>query len=265
MKRNLPVEFLYQVFSLILAVIIVHTMYVSIVRPRADAILEERRVQAELDENYVPKRSIYVIIRDFEQETCFVLMLWALALMGYKAIDTKREHDLLLKSLVSVSDGMSILPEDTRQYARPIQDMPMTEQRRLLPRALLTALHRFRSTKNIQDVSVAVKTICEGESERMDTELSMIRYIAWAIPSVGFIGTVRGIGQALSRAQEAVAGDITGVTQALGVAFNSTFVALVISIILMFLLHQLQETEERLVLDTQNYVDEQLIRHLQVR
>ncbi len=59
-------------------------------------------------------------------------------------------------------------------------------------------------------------------------------------------------------------GDIAGVTQSLGVAFNSTFIALLISIVLMFLLHQLQLQQERLVLDTETYLDQHLIQHLQV-
>ena len=60
-------------------------------------------------------------------------------------------------------------------------------------------------------------------------------------------------------------GDIAGVTESLGVAFNSTFIALVISIIIMFLMHQLQLLQDRLVLDSQDYADSRLIRHLQVR
>ena len=93
----------------------------------------------------------------------------------------------------------------------------------------------------------------------------MIRYIAWAIPSIGFTGTVRGIGEALGQAYRAVEGDIAGVTTSLGVAFNSTFIALVISIVLMFLMHQLQLIQERLVLDTHNYCDSRLLNHLKVR
>ena len=89
------------------------------------------------------------------------------------------------------------------------------------------------------------------------------RYIAWAIPSIGFLGTVRGIGQALGQAHKAAQGDIAGVTQSLGVAFNSTFVALLISILVMFLLHYLQVTQERIVLDTEEYCDKRLIQHLQ--
>jgi len=97
-----------------------------------------------------------------------------------------------------------------------------------------------------------------------ESELSTIRYIAWAIPSVGFIGTVRGIGAALAQAHQAVAGDITGVTRSLGVAFNSTFIALVISIVLMFFIHQLQLMQERLVLDTESYGDQHLISRLRI-
>ena len=75
---------------------------------------------------------------------------------------------------------------------------------------------------------------------------------------------MRGIGAALGQAYQAVSGDIIGVTVSLGVAFNSTFVALVVSILLMFLIHQLQLLQDRLVLDTQNYCDENLVRYLQV-
>ena len=49
----------------------------------------------------------------------------------------------------------------------------------------------------------------------------------------------------------------------LGVAFNSTFIALLISIFLMFLVHQLQLMQERLVFDSEAYCDDKLIRHMQ--
>ena len=66
------------------------------------------------------------------------------------------------------------------------------------------------------------------------------------------------------KARHIVEGDISGVTRSLGTAFNSTFIALLISIVLMFLLHRLQLRQERLVGDTEAYVDEHLIQHLRV-
>jgi biopolymer transport protein ExbB/TolQ len=263
MRRNDSVDFVFQLASLVVALIIVHAIYVTVVRPRADTFLAEQTALMAADPEYVQERSAWVIIRDFEQEACFVLMLWAIAIMASKGLTTARESQLLQTEMVPLADGMRILPEDSREYARQVEALPSNQRRMLLPRALLAALHRFGATGSIQDASDTAHSTAEIESERLDSELAMVRYIAWAIPSIGFIGTVRGIGTALGQAHRAVEGDITGVTRNLGVAFNSTFIALLISIVLMFLLHQLQLRQERLVLDSESYVDSHLIRHLQ--
>ncbi len=261
-KKNIPVEFVFQLFALIIAIIIVHAIYVSVVRPNAAQIIEEQNIAAAADPDYVRERRVVVLIKDFEQEACFILGLWALAIMGYKTATLTRERRLLDVDLVPVAEGMRILPEDTREFARQIEALPDESQRMMLPRALLNALRRFSTTRNVQDVSSSTRDIYETEAERLESELSMIRYISWAIPSIGFIGTVRGIGEALAQADKAVQGDIAGVTQSLGVAFNSTFIALLISIFLMFLVYQLQLLQERLVFDGENYVNDKLIRHM---
>lgn len=265
MKRNLAFEFVYQAFALVIVLIIVHSFYVAVVRPEAAIAMEQERIRIQEDKAYVPERSIYVVLRDFEQEACFILTLWAIAILGYKGLLVFRERQLLDLDLISVQEGTRILPEDAREYARRVQALPENVQGLLLPRALLAALHRFTTTHSIQDVSATTQAVCEKEGERLESELSMIRYLAWAVPSIGFIGTVRGIGHALALAYQAVEGDITGVTESLGVAFNSTFVALLLSLVLMFLVHQLQLMQDRLVLDSETYCDQRLIQHLAVR
>jgi biopolymer transport protein ExbB/TolQ len=262
MQTRASSDFLYQVFALILALILVHTFYLTLIRPNANALLQQQLAREAAGEAYVAERSFYIVIKDYEQEACFVLMLWAFAIMGLKARNAIGERKLLTRQLLNVSDGTRILPEDARQMSRPIQALPDVQKDYLVSRSLLAALRRFDSTRNIQDVSSAVSEVLDTESDRLDSELSMVRYIAWAIPSIGFIGTVRGIGEALSQAHKAVQGDIAGVTSSLGVAFNSTFIALVISIVVMFLMHQLQLMQERLVLDTHSYCDDSLLRHL---
>jgi biopolymer transport protein ExbB/TolQ len=264
MNRSFSTEFVFQIFSLIIAVIIVHAVYVSVIRPNAAAVVEEQRILIEQDPEYIPERSLFIIVQDFEQEACFILLLWALAIMGYKTYYANGERKLLDLELIPIAEGVRILPDDTREYSRQLQALPEDQRRLLLPRAMLNALQRFGATRNVQDVSSATHTMVSSEAERLESELSMIRYIAWAIPSIGFIGTVRGIGAALGLAHRAVDGDISGVTESLGVAFNSTFIALVISIVLMFLVHQLQLLQERLVFETETYVDQSLIRHMQV-
>jgi biopolymer transport protein ExbB/TolQ len=264
-KSRAPNELLFSLFAFIIVAIAVHAVYVTVVRPRAAAVLAEQREAMKKDPNFVAERSIYVVMKDWEQEAEVILGLWAFAIIGYKFWRGRRERALLSRDLVHLPEGMRVLPEDAREYARPLEALPPLDAECLLPRALLAALYRYGATRNVQDVSEAARGVCEAEADRLDSELSMLRYIAWAIPAIGFIGTVRGIGDALGEAHRAVTGDVSGVTEGLGTAFNSTLVALLISIVLMFLLHQLQLAQERLVLDSETYLDQYLIRHMQVR
>jgi biopolymer transport protein ExbB/TolQ len=107
-----------------------------------------------------------------------------------------------------------------------------------------------------------VHNVCESESNRLDAELSILRFSVWVTPAIGFVGTVRGIGLALQGAELAVQGDTSSVTNGLGIAFNSTLVALMLSIVLMYVLYEIQLTQERLVLDTENYAEQELISRL---
>jgi len=260
--RAYPSELMFQIFSLLVAFILVHTLYVVLVRPQADHDLSQQQAAVKADPDYEPKASFYIILKDYEQEACFVLMAWALAILGYKGRDTYRQKALLESDLIDLPEGMPIALEDTGSILDHLGALAADEQDYLPPRALITAVERFGATRSVQDVSSAARQVCDTEGDRLESELSTIRYIAWAIPSIGFIGTVRGIGDALGQAHRAVQGDITGVTESLGVAFNSTFIALVISIVLMFFIHQLQHAQERLVLDTDRYIDRWFVRRL---
>jgi biopolymer transport protein ExbB/TolQ len=263
MKKSFPVELVYQVFSLLIAFILVHALYVTVIRPQANSFLKQEAANMQANPDYVQQRSFFVVIKDYEQETCLILMIWAFAILGFKGRTTYRQQKMLEQDMLRLPYDLPIGPEDTRDLASRLRSLPGSLQEYLLPRALLTAIERFGATRNVQNVSTAARDICESEGERMESELSIIRYIAWAIPSVGFIGTVRGIGDALGQAHRAVEGDISGVTASLGVAFNSTFIALVISIVLMFFIQQLQLMQERLVLDSERYIDHWFIRRLQ--
>ena len=252
----------YQLVVLLVSVIIVHTVYVTVVRPNAESMVRRAAEQSAAGEQYVVPRSFFVVIKDFEQEACFVLMFWAMSIMAYKTRTALRETSMLKMPLISIAEGTRVLPDDAGQLARPLQSLPEEQRNFLVPRALQTSLARFQVTASVQSAIDAVNSICETENNRLDSELSMVRYITWAIPSIGFIGTVRGIGGALGKAHEAMQGNIAGVTASLGVAFNSTFIALLISMVVMFFMHQLQLIQERLVLDSNAYCENRLLRFL---
>jgi biopolymer transport protein ExbB/TolQ len=265
MKKAKSSEFLIELFLLLFIAIAVQTVYATIIRPKAEAIRAADVERMLKDPKYVPELQPWVIVKDPEQETCFIFALWALATMGLKSIGVARGRKLLADDLLHLPQGMKILPEDTREYARQIEALPPDVREQLLPRALMTALHRFGATRNIQDVSVAARNICEVERDRLDSELGMVRFVAWAIPAIGFIGTVRGIGESLQQAHKAVEGDVSGVVAGLGVSFNATLVALSLSILVMLVLHSIQLRQERLGLDVEEYVDSHVVQNLQVR
>ncbi len=104
MRKNTN-ELFFQLVALMVAIILVHAAYVTVVRPNADSIVNHAAEVAAAGGEYVVPRSFWVVIKDFEQEACFVLMIWALAIMGYKTRTAMRESRMLEMPLVSVVRG----------------------------------------------------------------------------------------------------------------------------------------------------------------
>lgn len=269
-KGMLSLDFLVPALGFLFSLILVHTVYQTIIRPAARDFEITSRLKAvqNAEAGKSPERSIAVILKDPEQEVEMIFWLWATIVLGYKLRQVGRERALLAHDFIGARPGERIIPEDAldryKELKNAVESSPAWRDR-LLPDFLLAALHRFHATRSVQDAASAIKERSEMVADEIDSNLSMIRYVAWAIPAVGFIGTVRGIGDALGEAHRAVTGDVSGVTEGLGTAFNSTLAALLISIVLMFLLHQLQLAQERLVLDAETYLDRNLIRHMQLR
>lgn len=260
-----PSEFFVTLFALVFTILVTHALYVSWIRPTGEELTSIEQARLKADANYTPQRSVFLTIKDYEQEVEIIHFVWAMLIIGYKALLIRRERQLLERDLIHVPEGIKILPEDAKDYARQIEALPPEDKPMLVVRALQRTLDRFAATRSIRDSAETSKSVCDSEADRLDSGLAMIRYIAWAIPAIGFIGTVRHIGDALLQAHKAVTGDITGVTSGLGIAFNATFVALLLTIILMFFLHQLQQSQEQFVHDTDHWIDQHVIRHMQVR
>lgn len=255
----------FGIAALVVSVILMQAIWALTIRPHAAAILSQRAAVTGADRSMhavLKLRSIYVILKDYEQQTSITLTLWALALLARGAYQVRGSRRLLQRDFFNLGDSRVVLPEDARVYSRPLESLPLAEQDMILPRLLTVALNRFGATRSIQDAAEAVHDECEFEISTYDAKLSMVRFTAWAIPAVGFVGTVRGIGAALQEAQGAMGGDISGVTLGLGVTFNSTLVALIGCIIVMFFLHQLQQAQDRLVLEARMYTDRRLLRQM---
>jgi biopolymer transport protein ExbB/TolQ len=258
-------DFLVPAIGLVIAAIIVTPFYSMVVRPRAEEIALRQRVmaaQGAAASDGSELRSLFVIIKDREQQIEFIFAIWGLIILSHKLLQVRAERRLFRHDFVRIQPGERIIPEDALDRFKDMRtavDREPQWRERLLPESMLAALHRFHATASIQDAANAVKERSELAADRLDSSLSLVRYIAWAIPAIGFIGTVRGIGLALAYAEDAIKGDIAPVTSALGLAFNSTLVALVISVFLMYFMHIVQSRQEAFVLETQTYCRNKLI------
>lgn len=253
-------------FAMLIGIaVLVHILYSTVVIPRAEAWRETQLELVRTQPGYKPQRSFFVIIQDREQQVTIVIAAWAAILSFMQFAETRKQRRLLEADLLRLPPGVVILPEDAQEYSRRLDQLPVKERDFVVPRVLRSALKRFATTRNVQDVSTSVHNTCETEMVRLDSELAMLRFSVWATPALGFIGTVRGIGIALQGAELAMKGDTSAVTGGLGVSFNSTLIALTLCLFLMYLLHEIQLAQERLVLDTERYADDQLVARLSSR
>ena len=189
--------------------LVVHATYVAWIRPKGDAIIAAEQERMRTDPNYVAKRSFLLVIDAPEQEVEIIHFLWAMLIMGYKALLVRRERRMLDRDLIHVPEGIKVLPEDAKDYARQLEGLPAEDKSMLVVRALQRTLDRFAATRSIRDSAETSRAVCDAEADRLDSGFAMIRYIAWAIPAIGFVGTVRHISEALLQAHKAVTGDIT--------------------------------------------------------
>ena len=78
---------LYETFilaALVFAFIVVQATYTTVIRPVAADIQTYQAEQQQVNEDFVPERSVFVILKDFEQQACITLMLWAVFIIGMK-------------------------------------------------------------------------------------------------------------------------------------------------------------------------------------
>ena len=245
------------VIGLMLCALIVHAFYVLYIDPLAgDAI------RAAAASGTVPERTLAVILKDVEQEICIVLGLWSAWLLAFRYRLFENEGYLLEVDFLDLGK--------VTEYNEPVMiglQGKLADASARVPGSLLLnstglALDRIRLNGAFHEANEVAAEACDLHLEMLHSKLSINRYVLWAIPSIGFLGTVRGIGEALTKAGEAMAGDISGVAASLGIAFNSTFVALFVSLILMLVSSMLQGREEHLVANCKHFVSSQLIAQL---
>lgn len=99
-----------------------------------------------------------------------------------------------------------------------------------------------------------LKYLADLASDRLIQSYSLVRTVTWAVPIMGFLGTVVGITMAIANVTpEQLDSSLPEVTSGLAVAFDTTAQALGMSMILVFSTFVVERSEQSLLNETEQF------------
>ena len=196
-----------------------------------------------------------------EQIACYVFFVWAVLIFLGRYWEVRRQRRAFSLGFLPVEEGSRILQEDARPLRRKVDQLVARHGPFILANMVRQALAKFAVSRSTDDVAATVKTQAEVDQGRLIAGMSTLNYLAWAIPAIGFFGTVRGLAGSMTLAGQG--GDQVKIATAhLTVAFDCTLVALALSVVVMYLIHVIQRDEDWLVTDCQQYCLEHLVNRI---
>jgi biopolymer transport protein ExbB/TolQ len=196
-----------------------------------------------------------------EQIACYCCFLWALFIFASRFLETRRQRRAFALGFLPVEEGARILQEDARPLQRKIDQLSAAKGPFILANMIRQALAKFAVSRSSLDVSNTVRTQAEVDHGRLVSSMANLNYLAWAIPAIGFFGTVRGLAGSMTLAEKG-GEQVRFATRHLTVAFDCTLVALALSLVVMYFIHAISREEEALVIDCQQYCLEHLVNRI---
>ena len=218
-------------------------------------------------------------------ETIFALILWSLFLILFKWRQYRQQHhayaafrNQLLHD--SLSKGIYVKNVDERilEISQFMQEQKVKKfQDSVIFRRVRRTLRHLKAIPKKEEITSILNYQAEIDHNRMQSGYTLLNVFIWAIPILGFIGTVFGIGQSIGEFSDFIRSTdgtdlnaqmrsaLGGVTSGLSVAFSTTFIALVGVVPVMMLSSSLRKREEDLLLSVEEYCLEDLLPNLHVR
>jgi biopolymer transport protein ExbB/TolQ len=238
------------IFTLILVGVIVYPLWNAFAGPNS--------VESWL--TVTPERWAKLLLGP-EQIACYCCFVWGLLIFLGRYWETRRQRGAFALGLLSTEEGTRILPEDARPLQRQLDQLTSRHGPFILANMIRAGLSKLALSRSSLDVRETLKTQADVDLGRLISSMATMNYLAWAIPAIGFFGTVRGLAGSMTLAGEG-GEQLRIATQHLTIAFDCTLVALGLSLISMFFIHTLQREEESLVIDCQQYCLEHLVNRL---
>lgn len=209
--------------------------------------------------------------RGWTQHGCVFLAFWAGAFLFEKWRKLRYQQRALLLDLLPDMHGRDITAENVNWFIAHVRKQPYEPGRSFLVNRVLRSLEHFRAQGSGSEATALLGSQSDIDANAVTSSYTMVKVFIWAIPILGFLGTVQGIGDAVqafsgnvNQAQELdqVKNALGDVTKGLSKAFETTLLALVISILVMFPVSSTQKAEEDLLNTIDDYCNENLMMRL---
>jgi biopolymer transport protein ExbB/TolQ len=179
---------------------------------------------------------------------------WLDVLTQAKQLNTIRDEDLLPPATEESPADRWLTDNDagfvSRRWLRELCGLPsQTRKNRLVSRLeeLLTRQSQRGTTKHLAD---DLRELSGRDADVAHDSLGLVRIIIWAIPMLGFLGTVIGITQTLGGLDFANgSAAVENLKSGLYVAFDTTALGLVLSVVAIFVQFPIERSEQRLLAD----------------
>jgi hypothetical protein len=183
-----------------------------------------------------------------------------LAVLGLKLTQTLAQYQTLSKPVLGPAPPTEHPAEQCNTLLGRLAALPGSRQNDYIIRRLREAIEHVRRRGSAESLDEHLKHLADLDAARQHSSFALVRLIIWAIPILGFLGTVIGITLAIANlSPDALENSLPEVTAGLGVAFDTTALALGLSIVLMFAQFVTDRTEGALLAQ----VDERAVAELE--
>ena len=190
-----------------------------------------------------------------------LLFFWGIVILIMKYRMNRRQHRAAMLELFPMSIDKEITRKSVSKFIDYIYKTPMNLRDSIIINRIRKALELFESKPNNSEVSTFLATQSDLDASRSYGSYALIKVFLWAIPILGFIGTVMGLSTAVGSLD--LTGDIKNsigaLTGGLGTAFDTTLLGLILSILLSFPLAAIQKSEDETLTVIDAYCNERVL------
>jgi biopolymer transport protein ExbB/TolQ len=201
------------------------------------------------------------------------LFLWAMSLLVLKRLKLNYQERALTLAAVPQNPDFVLNEVSARAVIDRIHGLVDHPRHFILLNRIDRALANLRNIGGLSDVSTLLKGQAENDENQVSSSYTLIGGMVWAIPVLGFIGTVQGLSAAISTFAQtlassedlnAIKANLQGVTGGLATAFETTLVALVMALLLQLYLTSLQKRETDFLDECNDYCHQHVISKLRL-